>query len=47
MDFSGIVALKGEFEAEGLSQGSVAAESLFAARHGLPYLVKIGGCEAK
>lgn len=47
MDFSRIVALKGEFEAEGLSRDSVAAEAAFAARHGLPYLVKIGGCEAK
>jgi citrate lyase beta subunit len=47
MDFSKIVALKGEFEAEGLSRDSVAAETAFAARHGLPYLVKIGGCEAK
>ncbi len=47
MDFSKIVSLKGEFEAEGLSRDSVAAEALFAARNGLPYLVKIGGCEAK
>jgi hypothetical protein len=47
MDFSRIVALKGEFEAEGLSRETVAAETVFAARHGLPYLVKIGGCEAK
>lgn len=47
MDFSRIVALKGEFEAEGLSRDCVAAEAAFAARHGLPYLVKIGGCEAK
>ena len=47
MDFSQIVALKGEFEAEGLSRDSIAAEAAFAARNGLPYLVKIGGCEAK
>jgi len=47
VDFSKIVALKGEFEAEGLSRESVAAESNFASRHGLPYLVKIGGAEAK
>jgi hypothetical protein len=47
MDFSKIVSLKGEFEAEGLPRDSVAAEAAFAARHGLPYLVKIGGCEAK
>jgi hypothetical protein len=39
--------LKGEFEAEGLSRDSIAAEAAFAARNGLPYLVKIGGCEAK
>src|SRR5579872_4245370 len=44
---SKIVSLKGEFEAEGLSRDSVAAEAAFAARKGLPYLVKIGGCEAK
>ena len=47
MNLSRIAALKGEFEAEGLSQGSIAAESIFAARNGLSYLVKIGGCEAK
>jgi hypothetical protein len=47
MDFSRVIALKGEFEAEGLSRDSVAAEAAFAARNGLPYLVKIGGCEAK
>ena len=46
-DFSNITSLKGEFEAEGLSRDSVAAEAAFAARNGLPYLVKIGGCEAK
>lgn len=40
-------SLKGEFEAEGLGRDDLAAESLFAARHGLDYLVKIGGCEAK
>lgn len=39
--------LKGEFEAEGLSRDSVAAEAAFAARNGLAYMVKIGGCEAK
>ncbi|HZV19792.1 MAG TPA: hypothetical protein VFF84_13965 [Sphingobium sp.] len=42
-----MVSLKGEFEAEGLSRDRIAAESVFAARNGLPYLVKIGGCEAK
>lgn len=47
IDFSKIVSLKGEFEAEGLSRDSVAAEAAFAARNHLPYLVKIGGCEAK
>lgn len=47
MDLSRVIALKGEFEAEGLSQASIAAEALFAARQNLPYLVKIGGCEAK
>lgn len=47
MNFSRIIALKGEFEAEGLSRDTVAAEAAFAARNGLPYLVKIGGCEAK
>lgn len=47
MDFSKIVSLKGEFEAEGLARDTVAAEAAFAARHNLPYLVKIGGCEAK
>lgn len=47
MNFSRIVSLKGEFEAEGLSRDSIAAEAAFAARNGRPYLVKIGGCEAK
>ncbi|PKB14537.1 HpcH/HpaI aldolase/citrate lyase family protein [Novosphingobium kunmingense] len=47
MNFSRIVSLKGEFEAEGLTRDTVAAEAAFAARNGLPYLVKIGGCEAK
>ena len=40
-------SLKGEFEAEGLTRVDVAAEALFAARHGLDYLVKISGAEAK
>jgi hypothetical protein len=40
-------ALKGEFEAEGLSREALVVEVLFAARQGLDYLVKIGGCEAK
>jgi hypothetical protein len=47
MDFSRVISLKGEFEAEGLSRDSVASEAAFAARNALPFLVKIGGCEAK
>jgi 4-hydroxy-2-oxoheptanedioate aldolase len=47
MQFRNIISLKGEFEAEGLSRDTVAAEAAFAARNGLGYLVKIGGCEAK
>lgn len=47
MKLARIVSLKGEFEAEGLSRDCIAAEAAFAARRGLPYLVKIGGCEAK
>lgn len=45
--YSHFISLKGEFEAEGLTRDEIAAEALFAARHGLEYLVKIGGCEAK
>lgn len=47
MDLSKIIALKGEFEAEGLARDVLAAEVIFAAANDLPYLVKIGGCEAK
>ncbi len=47
MNLRHFTALKGEFEAEGLTRDTLAAEAAFAARHGLPYLVKIGGCEAK
>jgi citrate lyase beta subunit len=47
INFSLLEGLKGEFEAEGLTRDEVSAESLYAARHGLDYLVKIGGCEAK
>jgi len=47
INFSLITGLKGEFEAEGLSRDELSAECLYAARHGLGYLVKIGGCEAK
>ncbi|MEN3951867.1 aldolase/citrate lyase family protein [Iodidimonas sp. SYSU 1G8] len=45
--YSHFVSLKGEFEAEGLTRDEIAAEVLFAARRGLDYVVKIGGCEAK
>lgn len=44
---AGFTSLKGEFEAEGLSREEVAVEVAWAARRGLEYLVKIGGCEAK
>ena len=47
INFSLVAGLKGEFEAEGLSRDELSAECLYAARHGLDYLVKIGGCEAK
>lgn len=47
LDFSRISSLKGEFEAEALPRDTLAAEVIFAARHGVGYLVKIGGCEAK
>jgi hypothetical protein len=47
IDFSRFVSLKGEFEAEGLARDEVAVEALYAARHNIDYLVKIGGCEAK
>ncbi len=47
IDYSVFASLKGEFEAEGLTRVDVAAEALFAARHGLDYLVKISGAEAK
>jgi len=47
IDFSRFASLKGEFEAEGLNAVELAAEVIWAARHGLDYLVKIGGCEAK
>lgn len=47
INFEYFVSLKGEFEAEGLSRDVLASESLYAARKGLDYLVKIGGCEAK
>jgi len=47
INFTYFSSLKGEFEAEGLGRDDIAAESLFAARNGLDYLVKIGGCEAK
>ncbi|MCA3580007.1 MAG: hypothetical protein IOD08_22305, partial [Bradyrhizobium sp.] len=47
MQWERFASLKGEFEAEGLSREEIASEALFAARRGLDYLVKIGGCEAK
>lgn len=47
LDFSRVARLKGEFEAEGLTRDTLASEVAFAARHGVGYLVKIGGCEAK
>lgn len=47
IDYSFFSSLKGEFEAEGLGRDDLAAEGLFAARHNLDYLVKIGGCEAR
>ena len=47
INFEYFISLKGEFEAEGLTRDVLASESLYAARKGLDYLVKIGGCEAK
>lgn len=47
VDLSCFAALKGEFEAEGLTQLELAAEVVWATRRQLDYLVKIGGCEAK
>ena len=47
IEFNQFLDLKGEFEAEGLSRNDVSREAIFAARQGLGYLVKIGGCEAK
>jgi 4-hydroxy-2-oxoheptanedioate aldolase len=47
INYGTFASLKGEFEAEGLTRVDVAAEALFAARHGLDYLVKISGAEAK
>lgn len=46
-DLSKFASLKGEFEAEGLTREDVAVEVIYAARRGIDYLVKIGGCEAK
>lgn len=40
-------SLKGEFEAEGLTRDELAVEVAWAARRGIDYLCKIGGCEAK
>jgi 4-hydroxy-2-oxoheptanedioate aldolase len=43
----GFISLKGELEAEGLTQTQVAREAIIAARNQLDYLIKIGGSEAK
>ena len=43
----GFVSLKGELEAEGLSHIEISREAIIAAKNGLDYLIKIGGCEAK
>ena len=47
MKSHGVVALKGECEAEGLSRADLAREAVLASRSSLKYLVKLGGCEAK
>jgi hypothetical protein len=47
VDLSRLAGLKGEFEAEGLTQQELAAEVVWASKRELDYLVKIGGCEAK
>ena len=47
VDFTRFAMLKGEFEAEGLTPIELASEVIWGARHGLDFLVKIGGCEAK
>lgn len=39
--------LKGEFEGEGASREQIAREFALSCKHGIEYLVKIGGCEAK
>lgn len=44
--FGPFTSLKGEFEAEGLSREELAVEVAWAARRGVDYLCKIGGCEA-
>lgn len=46
-DLGPFASLKGEFEAEGLSREELAVEVAWAARRGIDYLCKIGGCEAK
>lgn len=46
-NFDRFEAIKGEFEAEGLSREAMAVEVAWAARRGGEYLCKIGGCEAK
>lgn len=47
INFEYFISLKGEFEAEGLTRDVLASESLYAARKGLDYVVKIGGCDAR
>ena len=43
----GFISLKGEMEAEGLTETQIAREAIIAAKNNLGYLVKIGGSEAK
>lgn len=43
----GFVSLKGEMEAEGLTETEVAREAILSAKNNLDYLIKIGGSEAK
>lgn len=47
VELGSFAALKGEFEAEGLSREELAVEVAWAARRDIDYLCKIGGCEAR
>ena len=47
IEWEWFMSLKGEFEAEGATHQDAAAESSLARAHGLDYLIKIGGCEAR